>query len=71
MELQDEIIQYLTKYGIAKSHMAKVVGVYQSQLSSWLNRRLVLPDYHVINIKKYLQTLKGVDGYLQENNLAL
>lgn len=71
MEMQEEVIRYLDKFGISKGHMAKVVGLYQTQLSSWLSKRLVLSDYHVENIKKYLQTLKSVDEHLQKNNLKL
>ena len=71
MGLQEEVILYLTKYGITKSHMARVIGVYQSQLSAWINKKLVLSEHHVNNIKKYINTLKSVDNYLEEKNLVL
>lgn len=71
MGLQEEVILYLTKYGITKSHMARVIGVYQSQLSAWLNKKLVLSEHHVNNIEKYINTLRSVDNYLQEKSLVL
>lgn len=51
--------------------MARVIGVYQSQLSAWINKKLVLSEHHVNNIKKYINTLKSVDNYLEEKNLVL
>lgn len=71
MKLQEEIKKYLSKYGIAKSHMAKVIGVYQSQLSAWFNGKLVLSDCHMVKIDEYGQTLKALSEFLDKNNLVL
>ncbi|WP_024346880.1 hypothetical protein [Lacrimispora indolis] len=71
MGLQDEATLYLTKYGITKIHMAKVIGIYPSQLSAWLNKKLVLSKNNVNNIEKYINTLRSVDNYLQEKSLVL
>lgn len=69
--MQNEIKIYLKMFGITKSHMAKTIGISISQLSSWMSGKLVLPDYHMVSIKNYLTVLRAVDGFLNENNLAL
>ncbi len=69
--LQDEVLHYLAKFGISRIHMARQIGICQPSISAWFNKKLVLPDYHVLSIEKYLQTLKTVDSYLQENGLVL
>lgn len=71
MGLQNEIKNYLSKYGISQSHMARLLNISNQQLSAWFNEKLVLPDYHIRNINEYLWTLKKVDNFLQENNLVL
>lgn len=69
--MQDEIKSYLKIFGITQSHMAKIIGISSPQLSSWMSGRLVLPDYHMVNIRNYLTVLQAVDGFLNENNLVL
>lgn len=69
--MQEEIKSYLKIFGITQSHMAKTLGISIPQLSSWMSGRLVLPDYHMASIKNYLTVLQAVDGFLNENNLAL
>ena len=71
MGLQNEVKNYLSKYGISQSHMAKLLNVSNQQLSAWFNEKLVLPDYHIKRIRLYLTTLKRVDDFLQENGLVL
>ena len=71
MGLQNEVKAYLSKYGIMKSHMAKILGISVPQLSSWMTGRLVLPDYHMVKIREYLRVLKSVDSFLYEHNMAL
>lgn len=69
--MQEEIKSYLKIFGITQSHMAKAIGISNPQLSSWMSGRLVLPDYHMVNIRNYLTVLKAVDGFLNKNNLVL
>lgn len=71
MGLQNEIKNYLSKYGISQSHMARLLNISNQQLSAWFNEKLVLPDYHIKAVRKYLITLKRVDDFLQENELVL
>lgn len=69
--MQDEIKVYLKIFGITQSHMAKIIGISNPQLSSWMSGKLVLPDYHMVSIKNYLTVLQAVDDFLNENNLVL
>lgn len=71
MGLQNEVNHYLSRFGISKSHMAKILDISIQQLSGWTNERLVLPDYHIEKIQQYIDTLKKVDDYLKENSLVL
>ena len=71
MGLQNEVDHYLSRFGISKSHMAKILDISIQQLSGWTNERLVLPDYHIGKIRQYVDTLKKVDDFLQENSLVL
>lgn len=71
MGLQNEVKNYLSRYGISKSHMAKKIGISIQQLSAWTNGKLVLPDYHIEKIGQYVNTLKRVDEFLQANSLVL
>ncbi|MBQ6886248.1 MAG: helix-turn-helix transcriptional regulator [Lachnospiraceae bacterium] len=71
MGLQNEVKDYLSQYGISKSHMAKTLGISIQQLSAWTNGKLVLPDYHMKMIGQYVDTLKRVDDFLQINGLVL
>ena len=71
MGLQNEVKNYLSRYGISKSHMAKVLNISIQQLSAWTNGKLVLPDYHVERIGKYVDTLKQIDDFLQVNGLVI
>lgn len=71
MGLQNEVKNYLSRYGISQSHMARTLGISNQQLSAWVNEKLVLPDYHIKRIMVYLTTLKRVDDFLQEKGLVL
>lgn len=71
MGLQNEIENYLSQYGITKSHMAKKLGISLQQLSAWIHCKLVLPDYHMEKINQYYNILKSVDGFLQSNGYEL
>lgn len=51
--------------------MAKVLNISIQQLSAWTNGKLVLPDYHVERIGKYVDTLKQIDDFLQVNGLVI
>lgn len=71
MGLQNEVKYYLSRYGISKSHMAKALNLSLQQLSAWTNEKLVLPDYHMAKIEKYVDTMKRVDEFLQANGLVM
>ncbi|WP_458397514.1 hypothetical protein [Anaerotignum sp.] len=71
MGLQNEVRDYLSKYGITKSHMAKTLDISAAQLTSWMTGRLVLPDYHMVKIREYLRVLESVDSFLYEHNMVL
>lgn len=71
MGLQNEVKHYLSRYGISKSHMANVLNISLQQLSAWTNEKLVLPDYHMEKIRQYVDTMKRVDEFLQENSLVM
>lgn len=71
MGLQNEVKNYLSLYGISKSHMANRLGISIQQLSAWTNGKLVLPDYHIKKISQYVNTLKRVEEFLQANSLVL
>ena len=71
MGLQNEVKNYLSRYGISKSHMAKTLDISIQQLSAWSTGKLVLPNYHMEKIGQYLHVLKSVDDFLQENNLVI
>lgn len=71
MELQNEVKYYLSRFGITKSHMAKALNISLQQLSAWTNQKLVLPKYHIENIELYVDTLKRIDAFLQDNGLVM
>lgn len=71
MGLQNEVKNYLSYYGISKSHMANILGISIQQLSAWTHGKLVLPDYHMEKIEQYVNTLKMVDDFLQEKGLVI
>ena len=71
MGLQNEVKHYLSHFGISKSHMAKALNITIQQLSAWTNGKLVLSEYHMDNIRKYVDTMKQVDEFLQVNNLVM
>lgn len=71
MGLQNEVKHYLSQFGISKSHMAKVLDISIQQLSAWTNERLVLSDYNIEKIRQYVDTMKKVDDFLQENSLVI
>lgn len=51
--------------------MAKALNLSLQQLSAWTNEKLVLPDYHMAKIEKYVDTMKRVDEFLQANGLVM
>ena len=71
MGLQNDVKHYLSRFGISKSHMAKALNITIQQLSAWTNGKLVLSEYHMDNIRKYVDTMKQVDEFLQVNNLVM
>lgn len=71
MELQNEVKYYLSRFGMSKSHMANALDISLQQLSAWTSEKLVLPDYHMEKIKKFIDTMKRVDEFLQQNNLVM
>lgn len=71
MKLQDEVKYYLSRFGMSKSHMANALDISLQQLSAWTREKLVLPDYHMEKIRKFIDTVKMVDEFLQQNNLVM
>lgn len=71
MGLQNEVKHYLSRFGMSKSHMAKALDISLQQLSAWTNEKLVLPDYHMEKIREYVDAMKKVDEFLQENSLVM
>ena len=71
MKLQDEVKYYLSRFGMSKSHMANALDISLQQLSAWTREKLVLPDYHMEKIRKFIHTVKMVDEFFQQNNLVM
>jgi transcriptional regulator with XRE-family HTH domain len=54
MSLQEEVKEYLKKYGIKKGYLATYIGIPQPYLSHWLNGRWILKESQIAKIEDFL-----------------
>lgn len=53
MELQRKVEEHLKRYGIKKSYLASLIGIYPSQMSQWLSGNYELNENQIKTIEDF------------------